>query len=119
MDKEVLNYVVEKTHDLMNAGSCSSEAKAAAQAWLDALGTDQEAAETRTYIEELEGDIMPIDMLISFAESDGGAAVFGAEMTKNVAAHAKEIKAAGARFCDCPACAAAEAILEKKDALLS
>lgn len=39
MNKEVLNYVIEKTHELMNAPSCSSEAKAAAQNWLDAVGT--------------------------------------------------------------------------------
>ena len=35
-----------------------------------------------------------------------------------VAAHAREIKAAGAKYCDCPACAAVEAILDKKDILL-
>ena len=45
--------------------------------------------------------------------------VFGAESAKDVAAHAREIKAAGAVYCDCPACAAAEAILEKKDMLLA
>ena len=33
------------------------------------------------------------------------------------AAHAREIKAAGAKYCDCPACEAVEAILEKKDLL--
>ena len=27
MKKEVLDYVIEKTHELMNAASCSSEAK--------------------------------------------------------------------------------------------
>ena len=42
----------------------------------------------------------------------------GAEQAKQVAAHAAEIKAAGAKYCDCPACAAAEAILEKKALLL-
>ena len=118
MDKEVLQFVTEKTHDLMNAHSCSPEAKAAAQAWLDAVGTAQEAAETKKYIAELEGDIMPIDMLIAFAESDKGAAVFGADVAKKVAVHAKEIKAAGAKYCDCPACTAVAAILEKKSLLL-
>ena len=67
---------------------------------------------------ELEADIMPIDGLIGFAESDMGAQVFGADKAKDVAAHAREIKAAGAKYCDCPACAAVEAILEKKDAIL-
>ena len=71
MKKEVLDYVIEKTHELMNAASCSSEAKAAAQSWLDAVGTEREADETKEYIAELEADIMPIDNLIAFAGSGG------------------------------------------------
>lgn len=119
MNKEVLDYVVEKAHELMSAATCNSETKAAAQAWLDALGKDNEEAETKKFIDEMEADIMPIDNLIAFAESEGGVQVFGADHTKVVAAHAKEIKDAGAKYCDCPACAAVEAILEKKDALLA
>lgn len=118
MDKDVLNYAVEKTRELMSAPTCSQEAKTAAQAWLDAVGTESEAAETAKYVAELEADIMPVDGLIGFAQSDAGAQVFGADAARNVAAHAKEIKAAGAKYCDCPACAAAEAILQKKDSLL-
>ena len=118
MNKEVLDYVVEKPHELIDAPTCSSEAREAAKAWLDALGTDAEAAETKKYIDELEADIMPIDTLISFAESEGGSQCFGADAAKNIAAHAKEIKAAGAKYCDCPACVAVAAILEKKESLL-
>lgn len=118
MDKDVLKFVVEKTHDLMNASTCSSEAKSAAQTWLDAVGTENEAAETRKYIAELEADIVTVDGLISFAESEMGPQVFG-DNAKNVAAHGREIKAAGAKYCDCPACAAVEAILEKKDDMLA
>ena len=118
MNKEVVDYVVEKTHELIDAPTCSSEAREAAKAWLDALGTDAEAAETKKYIDELEADIMPIDTLISFAESEGGSQCFGADAAKNIAAHAKEIKAAGAKYCDCPACVAVAAILEKKESLL-
>ncbi|MCI7301375.1 molecular chaperone Hsp90 [Ihubacter massiliensis] len=117
MDKTILNYVVEKTNELINAPTCSSETKEAAQAWLDAVGTDREASETKAYIAELEADIMPIDTLIAFAESDAGAEVFGDD-AKNVAAHAKEIKAAGAEYCDCPACMVVAEILEKKDDML-
>lgn len=118
MDKKVAEYVVEKTNELINAPTCSAETKAAAKAWLEALGTDQEGAETKKYIEELEADIMPIDTLIGFAESEAGAQVFGPEKTKEVAAHAKGIKAAGAEYCDCPACVAVAEILEKKAELL-
>lgn len=119
MKKEILDFMILKTQELISAATCSQETKAAAQAWLDAVGTDSEASETKKYIEELEADIMPIDNLIGFAESETGAQVFGADHAKQVAAHAKEIKAAGAKYCDCPACAAVEAILGKKDDILA
>ncbi len=117
MNKDVLNFVVEKTKELISAPTCSGETRAAAESWLGAVGTEREAEETKKYVAELEADIMPIDGLIGFAESEGGAKVFG-EQAKNVAAHAREIKAAGAKYCDCPACAAVEAILNKKDSLI-
>ena len=69
-----------------------------AQTWLDAVGTENEAAATKTYIAELEADIMPVDGLIGFAESEMGAPGLGADKAKEVAAHAKEIKAAGATY---------------------
>lgn len=119
MDHNVKEFAVEKTRELMAAPSCSAEAKAAAQAWLDALGTAGEAEETKRYLAELEADIVPIDGLIGFAESDGGRQCFGEEKAAEIAAHAREIKAEGAQFCDCPACAAVAAILEKKDGLLA
>ena len=83
-------------------------------AWLDAVGTENEAEETKKYIAELEADIVTVDDLISLAESEMGAKIFGAEKAKEVAAHGKEIKAAGAAYCDCPACAAVEKILAKR-----
>ena len=118
MDQKVLDYVVEKTHELMNAPSCSKEAKQAAQNWLDAIGTDNQLAETKKYIAELEADIMPIDGLIAFANSEMGVKVFGEEMAKNVLVHAKDIKAKGAKYCDCPACKAVADILAKKEQML-
>lgn len=118
MDQKVLDYVVEKTHELMNAPSCSKEAKQVAQNWLDAIGTDNQLAETKKYIAELEADIMPIDGLIAFANSEMGVKVFGEEMAKNVLAHAKDIKAKGAKYCDCPACKAVADILAKKEQML-
>lgn len=118
MNKEVLDFVTEKTCALIDAPTCSAETKEAAKAWLNAIGTEREAEETKKYIAELEEDIMPIDTLINFAQSDGGAQVFGADKAKDVAAHAMEIKSAGAKYCDCPACMIVAEILEKKDSLL-
>ena len=118
MTQEVKDFVTQKVQELMQAHSCCPEAKAVAQSWLDALGTPQEAEATKNLIAELEEDIMPVDNLIAFCRSVAGAQVFGAEKAKEVAAHGEEIKAAGAKYCDCPACAACEAILTKKDELL-
>lgn len=118
MKQETLNFVKEQTAALIAAPSCSAEAKAAAEKWLAAVGTAEEAEATKAYVAEMEADIMPIDGLIAFAGSDAGVGVFGAELAKNILAHAEEIKAAGAEYCDCPACAACKAILEKKAELL-
>lgn len=118
MTQETLNYVKEHTEALIAAPSCSAEAKAAAEKWLSAVGTAEKAEVTKAYIAELEADIMPVDGLIAFAGSEAGVSVFGAELAKNILAHAKEIKAAGAEYCDCPACAACKAILDKKAELL-
>ena len=118
MDQNVKAFVEEKVKEMMSAPTCCAEAKAAGQNWLDALGTDKEAEETKKLIAELEEDIMPIDGLLSFAESDAGAQVFGAETAKQIAAHARELKDAGAAYCDCPACKAIEEILTKKAELL-
>jgi len=119
MSKDVLDYVVEKTHELINAPSCSIEAKTAAQNWLEAIGTEEEETVTKKFMDELKADVVPIDMLIGFAESDNGIRIFGEDAAKNIAGHAKKIKSAGAVYCDCPACTAATAILEKKDVILA
>ena len=117
MNRETLEYVVENTRELIQAPTCSQEAKDAAQSWLDAVGTEREAEETKKYIAELEEDIVTVDGLIAFAESEAGAAVFG-DNAPNVAEHGRQIKAQGAVYCDCPACAVVEAILAKKGELL-
>lgn len=118
MNQAISDFIFEKTQELIKAPTCSIETKTAAKAWLKSIGTENEGPETQRFIDELEADIMPLDTLISFAESESGAQVFGADAS-NVAAHAKEIKAAGAIYCDCPACMAAASILEKKAALLA
>lgn len=118
MTPDVLSFVTEKTRELIASPTCCADARQAAEAWLAAVGTPDEAAQTQKYIAELEEDIVTVDGLISFASSEAGAKVFGAEKAREVAAHGREIKAAGAKYCDCPACAACEAILQKKDLML-
>ena len=117
MTEATRTYMTEKVKELMAASSCCAEAKAACESWLAAAGTDKEAEETKKLIAELEEDIIPVDGLIAFAGSEAGAQVFGKEMAANIEAHGKELKAQGAKYCDCPACSAVAAILEKKDEL--
>ena len=118
MKKQVQDFVTEKTKALLASGTCCAEAKEAAKAWLAAVGTDGEAEAAKSYLAELEEDIVPIDGLIGLAESEMGAKIFGADAPQ-VAAKGKEAKANGAKYCFCDACKAAEAILSKKDELLN
>ena len=50
MDKVTLDFCVEKTNELIAAPTCSKEAKAAAQSWLKALGTDLQNDETKSIL---------------------------------------------------------------------
>lgn len=47
MNPKVLKELTEKTRALIDAPTCSSETKEAAKRWLDAVGTDAEAEETK------------------------------------------------------------------------
>ena len=118
MEKAVLDFVVANTKDLLAAPSACQEVKAAANAWLAAVGTESEAAETAKYIAELAADIMPIDGLIAFGETELALNIFGANGVKALKAHAQELKTSGAKYCDCPACAACKAILDRKAEIL-
>lgn len=119
MKKEVFDYVSEKTKELLASPMACPESKAAGESWMSAAGTDNEAEETKRFIAELEADIMPIDTLIQFAGSEESKEYFGEEMANNILKHGEEIKAAGAEYCDCEACSAVAAILEKKEEMLS
>lgn len=74
--------IQELTNDLLAAPSACKEIKAAATAYLDSIGTEKEADAAKAYVAVLEADIMPIDGLISFAESDMGRKVFGIDGAK-------------------------------------
>lgn len=118
MNQKVKDYVTGKVKELMEAPSCCADARALAQNWLDALGTNREMEQTKNLIAELEEDIMPIDGLIAFTSSEAGMQIFGKEQAEKMLEHAKAIKASNAKYCDCPACIAAKAILEKKAELV-
>ena len=115
MDKQTL---IEKIKAMAAAPSCCAELKAAAAAYLNAVGTTDEKIAAKNLLAKMEEDITPIDNLVAFAHSEDAKEIFGAESAKKFAAHADELKARGAKYCDCGACAPAAEILQHKEILL-
>ncbi|MBR1647861.1 MAG: heat-shock protein Hsp90 [Selenomonadaceae bacterium] len=116
MTKEQLN---EKIKSMAAAPSCCAELKAAVKAYLDAAGTSGEKSAAKNLLAEIEEDITTVDNLVPFAHSETAVQIFGAEGAKKFAAHADELKASGAKYCDCGACAPAVEILANKAVLLA
>lgn len=115
MDKQTL---IEKIKAMAAAPSCCPELTAAVQNYLHALGTDKEKSAAQNLIAEIEEDVTDVDGLVAFAHSERAKEIFG-EAQKNFAAHADELKASGAKYCDCGACAPAVEILNNKAILLA
>lgn len=110
--------VIELAKKMIAAPSCYSGLKEIGQNWLDAIGTDSEKDAAQKLIAEIEADITEIDNLVAFAHSEIPAQMFGEEGAKKFAAHADELKASGAKFCDCGACAPGLEILKNKALIL-
>lgn len=116
MDKQTL---IEKLKAMAAAPSCCAELKQATQAYFDAIGTADEKIAAQNLIAEIEADITTVDNLVPFAHSELAVQIFGVDGQKKFAAHADELKASGAKYCDCGACAPAVEILASKDVLLA
>lgn len=112
------NDLIAKAKEMIDAPSCCPELNAAGQAWIDSVGKADEKKRAENLIAEIKEDVTDIDHLVAFAHSETAAKIFG-EGAKNFAAHADELKASGAKFCDCAACAAGLEILANKDVLLA
>ena len=108
MDKQTL---IEKIKAMAAAPSCCAELRAAVKDYLDALGTSAEKNVAENLIAEIEADITTVENM--------AVQIFGAEGAKKFAAHADELKASGAKYCDCGACAPGVEILQHKAVLLA
>ena len=106
------NELIETVKAMIAAPSCCQELKEAGQNWLAALGTAEEKCAGAALLAEVKADVCTLDQTIPFFESELGTRIFGAEKAKAMAAHAREIKAKGAKWCDCPACSAGVKIME-------
>ena len=109
MDK---NELIETVKTMIAAPSCCQELKDAGVKYLAAIGTAEEKRAGAALLAEVQEDVCTLDQTIPFFESPSAARIFGAEKAKAMAAHAREIKAKGAKWCDCPACAAGVKIME-------
>ena len=92
-----------ETRRLVNIEWACPELKAAAQAWLDTMDDGTANAEpTKAFVKALEESITTVEELAA---------------NPKFAAHAAELKAKGALFCDCEACTIAADLLSKKEYL--
>ena len=114
MKKEEIAQTVQT---MIQASSCCEELKNAGRKWLDAIGTAGEHAAAEALLQEIREDVATIEHVIEFFESPQAKQIFGAEQAKAMAEHAHAVKAAGGKWCDCPACTAGLKILDNASLL--
>ncbi len=115
--KAIRDALADKTRALIAVPHTYQPLKDAAQKWLDTMEdgkANQEA--TAEYVKLLEESIMSVDDIVAFTSSPDAAKVFGDQLPK-FQAHAKELKASGAKHCDCDACKLVAEILKEKEYL--
>ena len=98
---------------LLDAPTSNETVKEFAQSWINAEGTPKQEELTKQLVSVAE-NIALIDETIGFAGSELATQILGEEGAANLLQHAKEIKAEGAEFCDCPGCVAAKNIIDLK-----
>ena len=104
-----------KIQALADAHSSNPTVKAFANEWLAAEGTPLQADLTAKLADIVKQNIALIDETIGFMGSPAAAEILGKETADQVLAHAKEIKAQGAEFCDCPGCSACKDVIDHLD----
>ena len=116
MDKQTL---IEEIKKMAAARTCCPDLKRAVQSYLIALGKHNEKIAAKNLIAEIEKDLFPIEELAAFARSARAIQILGKEGARKLLAHVNELKASGAKYCDCPACTSAAEILQYKEILLA
>ena len=99
---------------LLDAHTSNPTVKEFAQSWLDAEGTEKQADLTKQLVSVAEQNIALIDETIGFAGSELATQILRPEGAANLLQHAKDIKAEGAEFCDCPGCVACKHVIDLK-----
>jgi pyruvate-ferredoxin/flavodoxin oxidoreductase len=112
----IRNRLIAKTKELIG-GHCDEAVQKTGQAWLDTLddgAANGEAA--KAYIAALEDAVNTIDESIAFLSSDMAKKICG-DKQPELLAGAQAHKAAGGKYCNCPACTLGAEILAEKDYL--
>lgn len=113
MDTQLLEYTAQKVDELLAAPSSSKNTLEAAKTWKDAIaqGADADAATTEL-LNALDKHHTTIDELIAFAKGPAKELV-NEDYATQLLQHAEEIKAQGAKYCDCAACKPTHELLAK------
>ena len=119
MTQELRNWAIEKTYNLIHAWHCQPELQKCAQDWLDAVGTDSERKKLEEFLEMAGDYIRDLDYLISFLEKEKVQEYFGVQYARAFLESSRVRKAAGEKYCGCPACTAAQLIISRKAELLA
>ena len=106
--------VKELVQALLDAPTSNPTLKEFAQSWINAEGKPEQEALTKQLVSVAEQNIALIDETIGFAGSELATQILGKEGASNLLQHAKDIKAQGAEYCDCPECTAAKLIIDLK-----
>lgn len=116
MEEIIMTHIqlTQLVQALLDAPTSNPTVKEFAQSWLDAEGTEKQADLTKQLVSIAEQNIALIDETIGFAGSELAVQILGKEGAANLLQHAKDIKAQGAEFCDCPGCVAAKNIINLK-----
>ena len=96
------------------ANTSKQETKDAALVWKDAVAADAAAADaaTQTLLDFLEGRMVTIDQVITFAQGPA-VQMFGEEGAAKMLEEQLRRKEQGAKYCNCEAHIAAGELLEK------
>ena len=86
MTQELKYQIIDKIREMISAPYCCQELKTKADEYLVAVGTTREDKKFRELVDEIKADILPVDAMVEFMDSQ--------------------------KFCDCPACSAAQEVLK-------
>ena len=108
-------YTSKRTRtSFIRAPICNPTVKEFAQSWINAEGKPEQEELTKQLVSVAEQNIALIDETIGFAGSELATQILGEDGAANLLQHAKEIKAQGAEFCDCPGCIACKNVIDLK-----